>query len=105
MYKFNEKNNLSGRSKFANIVCQLLYDKHDGDLVKASEEGEPFYDGLEEYVRNIYELVDSEIPLYALWYLRKHGAHDHGESNYGFSEEEYKQSEQNCIDACIKYYG
>lgn len=99
MYKFKKVKELDYRSKFANRVCKLLYDKHNGDLDKAAEEGVPFYEGFEELIRNIYELVDSEIPLYALWYLRKHGA-----DNFGFDEEEYKQAEQNCIDACHKYY-
>lgn len=98
-FEFVEVDKLEYRSKFANRIFKLLYEKHNGDLDKASTDGEPFYEGMEELIRNFYELVENEMPLYALWYLRKHGA-----DNYDFTEEEYKQAEQNCIDACHKYY-
>lgn len=90
---------LDGRSIFANRILQLLYEKHNGDLDKACEEAEPFFEDLEEYIRNIYELVDSEIPLYAYYRLKKYGA----DAN-DFSDEEYLEILEDTKQACKIYY-
>ncbi len=57
--------NLDERSVFANRICKLIFEKHNGDLDAAIVEAEPYFNDLEEFVRNIYELVENEIPLYA----------------------------------------
>lgn len=100
MFEFENVNELDDtRSIFANRVCKLLYQKHNGDLEKAMKEGEIFFEEFEILIRNIYELVENEIPLYALFRLRKYGA-----DNFGFDDEEYLSAETNCIIACEKYY-
>lgn len=88
-----------GRSSFANRICKLIYEKHDGNIDAAILEAEPFFNDLEEHVRNIYELICNEIPLWAYWYLLKHGA-----DNFGFTESEYQTAIHNSIHACIDYY-
>lgn len=98
-FEFVPFGEIDERSEFANRVCKLLYEKHNGDLDKASEEGKPFFSGMEEFIRNIYELVETEIPLYAY-----HRLQEYGPANYGFDEVEYKTALNNVKKACIDYY-
>lgn len=87
------------RSVFANKICKLIYEKHDGDINKALDDIFEYADYMELLIRNIYELELNEIPLIALYRLRCNGA-----DNYGFSVKEYDQAEINCMAACISYY-
>jgi hypothetical protein len=87
------------RSEFANDVCRLLL-KAKGFNFISNEDIEPIYNHFEDHVRNVYELIDSEIPLFALYELRKHGA-----DNYGFTEVEYQQAILNAQKACSEYFG
>ena len=87
------------RADFANRVCQLVYSKCSNDIEKAVKEIEPLYDDFEENVRNIYELINSSIPLFAYYELKKHGA-----DNYGFDEKEYSEALSNAKSACTEYY-
>tara|TARA_R110000772_G_scaffold43995_7_gene101285 strand:+ start:11128 stop:11442 length:315 start_codon:yes stop_codon:yes gene_type:complete len=88
-----------GRSGFANSICKLLYTQAGGNIDKAIKEGEDLFIGLEDHVRNIYELIDSEIPLIAYYELKKYGA-----DNWGFDDSEYDKSINNSINACKNYY-
>lgn len=90
---------LDYRSKFANRVLKLIYQKHKGDLDASIIEAEIFFEEFEELIRNIYELVEDEIPLYAYYQLLKHGAKD-----YGMGEEEYTDAIAASVDACRIYY-
>lgn len=100
MFEFENINELDDvRSIFANRVCKLLFQKHEGNLEKAMKEGEIFFKEFEILIRNIYEIVEQEIPLYALFRLRKYGA-----DNFGFDDTEYQDAENNCINACKLYY-
>ena len=102
MGSFNFKTdfeNLDGRSIFANKICKLIYDKNNCDLDESIKEAETYFFYLDEYVRNIYELVDSEIPLYSYYQLLKYGA-----NNYGFNEDEYQEKLVITRDACKLYY-
>ena len=92
---------LDPRSVFANRVCKL-YLKGKKPLHIMVDELDEFgliYNDFEEFVRNIYELIENEIPLFALYELSKHGA-----SNWGFSKEEYNNARERTIKACEKYY-
>lgn len=91
--------NLDERSVFANRICKLIFEKHSGDLDKAIIEAEPYFNDLEEFIRNIYELVEFEIPLYAYYRLLKYGA-----DNWGFEENEYQEKITKTRDACRLYY-
>lgn len=91
--------NLDERSVFANRICKLIFDKHSGDLDKSIIEAEPYFNDLEEFVRNIYELVENEIPLYAYYILLKYGA-----DNWGFEENEYQEKIAKTRYACTLYY-
>lgn len=88
-----------GRAGFANSVCKLIYNQSGNDIEKAIKNGESIFTDFNEYVRNIYELVDSYIPLIAYYELKKHGA-----DNYGFSEEEYQEALNKTKAGCEKYY-
>ncbi len=98
IFKFEDKPQ-ERRSIFANRICKLLYEKHNGNLDDAIIDGERIFSGFNTYVRNIYELVDSEIPLIAYYELKKYGA-----DNYGFSQAEFEQAIDNTKIACVQYY-
>lgn len=87
------------RADFANRVCKLVYNKCENNIEKAIMEIEPLYDDFEGNVRNIYELIDSHIPLFAFFELKKYGA-----NNFGFNDEEYNEAIENTKKACIEYY-
>jgi hypothetical protein len=97
-YKYEPFTEL-GRDDFANIVCKLLVDKNNGNLDNAINEIEPIYDNFFGHVRNIYELVNKHIPLFALHELMKHEKDD-----WGFTEEEYLEAISRTREACIEYY-
>jgi hypothetical protein len=90
---------LDERSIFANRIFKLIYEKNNGDLDKSIEEAEPYFNDLEEFVRNIYELIYTQIPLYAYYKLLKYG-----KNNYGFSEVQYKDVLSVTREACRLYY-
>lgn len=92
------------RSLFANSVCKLIYRQWDNgcrDLPPSAwKEIGIYYDHFENHVRNIYELIDNEIPLFAYYNLQKLKA-----NNWGFTKEEYEQALNNSESACVEYYG
>lgn len=90
---------LSDRAIFANKICKLIYQKHKGDINLALEEYKDLDGYLHEYVRNIYELIQDEIPLMAYHDLIEDGA-----SNYDLSDEEYEEAKRRCIEAAKIYY-
>lgn len=90
---------LDDRSIFANRICKLIYNKNKGDLQKSIEEAEPYFKGLDQFVRNIYELIEYEIPLYAYYELIKYGM-----DNYDFNKKEYDVAIKKTKKACILYY-
>ncbi len=91
---------LNHRSIFANAVLKLIYQKHDGDLDAAVEEAKPFFEHFENNIRNIYELIDDEIPLYSYYNLLEADEPD----DLDLTEDEYKQSIINAKAACELYY-
>lgn len=102
MFKFKKREELDdGRSIFANCFCELLYKKHNSDLPKIIVDPmfSVFYYGAEEHVRNIYEIIDNEIPLFAYFELITLG-----QTNYDFTDEEYNEAVNNSITACKEYY-
>lgn len=93
-------NDFDPRSVFANRVCKLLVKLSGGDPLKAISGMGPMYDDFFEFVRNIYELVEHEIPLFALYELHKHDA-----DNWGFNKEEHNKAILSAMKACENYYG
>ena len=98
-WNFSNGKDLDYRADFANDVAKLMYEKHNGDLDKCVKDWGKFYDYFEEYVRNIYEIADDQIPLTAYYYLLISGA-----DNFGLSEEEFEEAKRRCVEACHKYY-
>ena len=102
MERFNFKTNLNEldeRSIFANLVLKLIYQKNNGNLDKAIIEAEPYFTDFEIHIRNVYELVENEIPLYAYGRLMKYGA-----DNFGYSDKEFTDILYKIRDACVRYY-
>lgn len=89
---------LDGRSVFVNRICKLIYDKHNGDLDKISEEFDAIYIDITEYVKNVYEL-DNEIPMIDYYRSMKYGA-----DNYGLDESEHEERIKYLKLKCKKYY-
>ena len=85
------------RSRFANDVSRLLILSTNGNVDKAVPLVERYYEHFSLNVQNFYEIAESEVPLFALYLLRKNGA-----KNYGFTEKEYLQAEKNCLQALIE---
>jgi hypothetical protein len=108
MFEF-KKDNQDQRAEFANDVCQLIIDKHHGVIEAAAGSLKKIRAYFNENVRNIYELVDSEIPLFALYELMNNGA-----DNYGFTWEEYNDALERshnkhstivlCFINCYRYF-
>lgn len=99
MFDFDLESATDSRSTFANMVCKLLVEKYEKDFYKAIENIEPIYESFFENVRNIYELVDERIPLFALYELKKHG-----KDNWDFTEEEYQEAINRALNACAEFY-
>lgn len=100
MFVFVDKNLISDtRSVFANDVCRLIMQKNNGNIAKSLDEIEPIYNGFDENVRNVYELINNQIPLFALYDLKRLGA-----DNYGMTEEEYLEAMSRTSIACLSYY-
>lgn len=95
------------RSLFINNVCKLIYNSVElvsekpKDFNGLFEKIKPFNSGFENNIRNFYELVETEIPLIALYNLR-----DKTEAmeNYNLNEQEYSDSYQQSLYCCILYY-
>ncbi len=99
-FKFsNPYSELDSRSVFANNVCRLLVEKHGGIFDDAVDDLEETYNHFEEHVRNIYELISSEIPLFALYDLKRYGA-----DNWSFTQTEYEEALTRANVACYEYY-
>lgn len=104
MYKFKHyEDRLDSRSNLANRIFKLIYQKHNGNLVKCIEEARPFIYDLEETVRNIYELKYNEIPFWAFYELHS-SSKDKGLGYFGFTPEEFDEYYNISIEACHKYY-
>ena len=104
MFEFNKNiEDNDYRSDFANYICKLLVDKHGTpeEAVKHLEEASSY---LHEHVRNIYELISSEIPLLALYDLTLCPNHEADPDNWDFTQEEYDQALSRTLEACEKYY-
>jgi hypothetical protein len=95
---FKKKDEIDYRAEFANYICKLLVDKHGSpeEAVKHFEEASIH---LHENVRNIYELISSEIPLMALYDL-KHVEPD----DCDYTQEEHDNEMKITLQACEKYY-
>jgi len=98
-FTFIDKSEIDERAAFANAVCQLLYDKHYGNLDVLATVVEPIYNNFQGCVRNIYELIGSQIPLFALYELKTYGA-----KNWDFTKKEYADALSRAEKACRDYY-
>lgn len=98
MINFN-KNNMDSRSEFANKVCALIYQKYNGDLEKCLKNIEPLYEDFFKHVRNIYQFVDSQIPLFFLYELKKHGP-----DNFDMNDQEHEKAIEITEKACSFFY-
>lgn len=96
----NQQPCLDNRSLFANRICKLIYQKHDGNIDEAIKEAEPFFEDLHEHVRNIYELIPTEIPLMYYRDLLKFGKDNY----YDISEQEYQKIILFTKNKCVEQY-
>lgn len=97
---FNYSNNrLDYRSVFANKICKLFIDKHNGDIFAAVNDFKELNADIHHFIRNVYELVDCEIPLMGLFDLSSYGP-----DNWDFTEQDYNDAKVRAIDACREFY-
>lgn len=95
--KFKNKNRLDVRAKFVNYTCKLFYEKYKDDLASHIKELKQFNLMCDDCVRNVYELIDTQIPLLA-WYQIYTSYNDMD------LEIDTKTALKICIDACNDYY-
>lgn len=90
------------RAIFVNKVLKMLYQKYQGSLVSLTflKELAELHVYFKEYIRNIYECVDREIPLLA-WSNYMQNGFDETAFDDEITEEQWKKI---IIDACEKYY-
>jgi len=91
------------RSSFCNKIIQFIVDKNDYDIDLSVKEAYPLFEDFENIIRNVYELIDNEIPLWRLSNLLDYKS-DHGKDNYGYTKEEYDSLVQGARNACEVYY-
>jgi hypothetical protein len=102
MSSFRIKSNkyFDSRSIFVNNIFKLIWKKNNGDFKKVVEEAKPFIEFIEENIRNVYELINTEIPLMAyIEYLDKDAM-----KNFDFTEDELKEKLTDAEKTCIIYY-
>lgn len=92
------------RAIFANIAFKMLWQKYQGNYssITFQNEARELAMYFDEYVRNIYEVIDSEIPMMAWTNFLKYGF-----DASAFDEEDEMTSEKRLsmiYDACKKYY-
>lgn len=98
---FKKRNTITDqRAIFANDVCDLLFGLYKSKLYNtALPEVKKFYNHFEDNIRNFYEVIDDEVPLFRLFELISHGA-----ENYGLTNAEWEIEKLNAIKACEEYY-
>jgi hypothetical protein len=88
------------RAEFANRIFKLLWQKNNGDIDSVIIEAQPFIRLLIIHVKNIYELVEHEIPLIA--YIAY--SNEDAMTNFDYSKEELEKHLQEAKKACILFY-
>lgn len=101
MNKFIEA--VDSRATFANDVLKLFwYQKFDRDSVEFNAWLTDLYNDFETYVKNLYEVIDTEIPLFAYYQVTIYG-------NKGFEAWCDFETKQEALDyiwsECIRIYG
>lgn len=103
MSEFVTREECGDRADFCNKVFDIIVQKNDYDIDLSLKEAEPLFEYFDEYVYDVYEVIDSEIPLWQLHNLLLH-KEDHGEDNWGYTQEEYDDFLQDARNACELYY-
>lgn len=95
--------NCDDRAEFANLIFKNLYRLYKGDFNNTLflSESAKIVDHLEEYVRNIYEVIDDEIPMMAYINVLRDG-------HSGYCEWEEYSSQADALKViesyCHKFY-
>jgi hypothetical protein len=102
----NDLENLDDRSKMANMMLKLIYQKHNGDLYKCLPEVRKLKCYLEEHVRNIYEVIDEQVPLIRYYdlMLLSGDKYLYARTLEFDSEENYQLAIKKANAACFLYY-
>ena len=88
------------RSNFANTVCKCLVQANNRSIAAALSNLKPIYDHFKIHVRYIYELIDTEIPLFKLYELHKPGYTE----IFDLEKEELQEMIVDATEACEKFY-
>lgn len=102
---------MDDRAEFANIVLSMLYWKHEQDLKseKFLKELKKLRIHFEEHVRNIYEIIPDEIPLFLYYdYLKCRTVGDIYVEKYDEDENHewtFEEVIEDIISQCHDFYG
>jgi hypothetical protein len=100
MFEFKDPSTIEdSRALLCNRIFKLIYQKNSGEMIASFNDASTLYDLLEDNIRNVYELIEDQIPFWAYRNLLRYG-----KDNYGFTEEEYETAIKNCITAIKAYY-
>ena len=100
IYEFLPRQSIiDDRAKFANAICDLIAKNSPYSIYGSMEQIKTIYEYFEKHVRNIYELIDSQIPLFAYYNLRQVD-----EDNYGWTKEQYLQNLEISKKAASNYH-
>lgn len=100
MFEFDvNPQDMDSRAIFANRVCKLIYQQYENYIKLIVKEIKPFYNDFEEHVRNVYELIPKQIPLFAYIHLKECGA-----EGLSMSESEYNKAIESTLNACKYFY-
>jgi len=96
-----KREDISDKAEFANKVLDLIFQKHDGNLTRIIEDKHfiEIYNYFQEYVRNIYEVIDTDIPLFYYYELKKHGV-----DNYWFGDISYDEVVENTHNKIFEFH-
>lgn len=92
---------LDDRAIFANTIFKLIYTKYNGDMsnVLMLSECWKIYHHLYNHVRNIYVIIDDEIPMMAYLQVLKNGAKGYAMWEEMSDQEALKIIEHHCHKA------
>jgi hypothetical protein len=93
---FKHKQDISDKAKFANEVCKLLLYKYEGSISDAAHNAGDVYKYFKE---SLYEVVDTEVPLFWL-----HELLSSDPSDYYMTTERWDTEVTQAKIACVNYY-
>ena len=95
----NDIANLDEKSIFANSICKVIYDRHNGDLDEDVYRNYLIFESIAKSVRKIEDLIPTEVPMLSYFIVKNESAAD-----MAITEEEKERALARIGRACHEYY-